>query len=195
MTHAPHRLLRALAAAALLGALVLVGCQTEDPTNDRAAPEPEAAEGTVARDGMSSAASASDAGASSGALVVTDAWVRPGAAGGNTAFYARLTNRTNAADTLVAAALADAALADTVEIHETYERGEGMMGMRPMDALPMPAAAPVQLAPGGLHVMLIGLAEDVAEGDSVQVTLRFAQRPAQTVTAPVRTSAPTGPAS
>ncbi len=194
MTHAPHRLLRALAAAAaLVGALVLVGCQTEDP-NDRAAPEPEAAEGTVARDGMSAASSAG-ADASSGAIVVTDAWVRPGAAGGNTAFYARLTNRTNTADTLVAARLADAALADTVELHETYDRGEDMKGMRPVGRLPMPAAAPVQLAPGGKHVMLIGLTQDFTEGDSVQVTLRFAQRPAQTLTAPVRTRAPTGPAS
>jgi copper(I)-binding protein len=49
----------------------------------------------------------------------------------------------------------------------------GMMGMRPIDSLTLPAGEEVALEPGGYHIMLIDLAEPIEEGDTVPVTLTF----------------------
>jgi hypothetical protein len=48
-----------------------------------------------------------------------------------------------------------------------------MMGMQPVAHLEIPAGGTVQTAPGGYHVMPIGLTKDLNVGDTVQVTLKF----------------------
>ena len=63
-----------------------------------------------------------------------------------------------------------------------------MMGMQPIARLEIPAGGTVQLAPGGYHVMLIGLTKDLNVGDTVQVTLKFEKAGDVTVTAQVRAS-------
>jgi copper(I)-binding protein len=47
------------------------------------------------------------------------------------------------------------------------------MRMRPVADIPVPANGSVTLQPGGLHLMLIGLTQPLAVGQSVPVTLRF----------------------
>ena len=61
-----------------------------------------------------------------------------------------------------------------------------MMGMQPVARLEIPAGGTVQLAPGGYHIMLIGLTKDLNVGDTVQVTLKFEKAGDVTVTAQVR---------
>jgi copper(I)-binding protein len=61
-------------------------------------------------------------------------------------------------------------VAATVEIHEMKMDG-GVMRMRPIADLALPAGKAVSLAPGGYHVMLIGLKQVLKPGDQVPLTL------------------------
>lgn len=62
----------------------------------------------------------------------------------------------------------------------------GMMSMRPVSSIELPAGKTVKLEPGGYHIMLIGLVNPLEEGKSIEVTLTFENAPKQTLTAPVR---------
>ncbi|MFN8518575.1 MAG: copper chaperone PCu(A)C [Chloroflexota bacterium] len=63
--------------------------------------------------------------------------------------------------------------ATTVEIHQTTTDANGVMAMAPVASVPVPAGGRTELAPGGYHVMLIGLLEPLLEGDVVPLTLTF----------------------
>jgi periplasmic copper chaperone A len=125
-------------------------------------------------------------------VTIADAWVRGTVPGQKaTGAFMQITSPTDAA--LVAAA---SPVAKTVEIHEMKMDG-GMMRMRAVPQIPLPAGKPVPLAPGGYHVMLMDLAQPLKEGDSVTVTLTFAdkdgRKTTQEVKAPVRAlTAPAG---
>ena len=140
----------------------------------------------------------------SASISVTGAWVRatPASAGSGAA-YLTIQNTGSAADALVGAS---SPVATTLEVHETMvmdspapsastamgspmasTSGE-MMGMQPVARLGIPAGGTVQLAPGGYHLMLIGLTKDLNVGDTVQVTLKFEKAGDVTVTAQVRVS-------
>ena len=45
----------------------------------------------------------------------------------------------------------------------------------------LPAGETVSLEPGGLHIMLIRLTRPIQEGESIEITLRFAGGAAQTL--------------
>jgi copper(I)-binding protein len=62
----------------------------------------------------------------------------------------------------------------------------GMMSMKPVDAIPVPAGETVDLKPGGYHVMLIGLTKDLKAGDTLDVTLTFEPGGTVDATAEVR---------
>lgn len=68
--------------------------------------------------------------------------------------------------------------------------GGGMMEMRPVDRIVVPAGGEVVLEPGGLHVMLLDLAAPLEAGSSVELTLEFEESGEQVVTADVRDEAP-----
>lgn len=63
-------------------------------------------------------------------------------------------------------------LAERFELHSMTMQGD-VMQMRQVDAIALPAGQKVELKPGGLHVMLIGLKQPLALGSKVPVTLRF----------------------
>ncbi len=64
-------------------------------------------------------------------------------------------------------------VAGRVEIHESKMEG-GMMMMAELTAgLPLPADQPVELKPGGNHIMLLGVTEPLTTGQTVPLTLRF----------------------
>ena len=66
------------------------------------------------------------------------------------------------------------------------EDGFAMMGMREIDRLEIPAGTTVELVPGGFHLMLIDLAEDLVPGTEYDLTLTFAEAGEVTVTVEVR---------
>lgn len=77
------------------------------------------------------------------------------------------------ADLRLVAARSDAAA--TAEVHEMAMQGQ-MMRMRQIAALPLPRGRTVALAPGGYHVMLIGLRRPLSAGERVDLTLVFEDR-------------------
>lgn len=70
---------------------------------------------------------------------------------------------------LVAAA---SPLAGKVEIHEMRMDGS-VMRMRRVDEIALPAGKPVDLNPGGYHIMLMELREQLREGAKVPLTLKI----------------------
>ncbi|HSV45287.1 MAG TPA: copper chaperone PCu(A)C [Ramlibacter sp.] len=63
-------------------------------------------------------------------------------------------------------------VAGVAEVHEMKHEG-GVMRMRALDAIELPAGQVVELAPGGLHLMLMDLKQPLARGASVPVTLHL----------------------
>lgn len=116
-------------------------------------------------------------------IEIIDAWARPGQVNGVSAIYMNILNGTTVVDTLVSIS---SPVAGMVEVHETYEQEEGMMGMRPAETVTAPARGALSLEPGGLHVMLMQLNRELREGDSVEFTVEFANGGEMTLTAPVQ---------
>jgi len=61
-----------------------------------------------------------------------------------------------------------------------------MMRMRRLERIEIPAGETLSLEPGGLHLMLIGLKEDLQPGGQVDLTLTFDDGAQTQVQAPVR---------
>lgn len=101
-------------------------------------------------------------------FTVTDAWVR-GVVKGQTTTGAFMTLKSTEDAVLTSAS---SPVARQVEIHEMKMQGDMMM-MRPVSELAVPANKPVELRPGGYHVMLIGLTKPIVTGEKVPVTLNF----------------------
>jgi len=64
--------------------------------------------------------------------------------------------------------------------------GFAMMGMREIEALDIPAGETVSLVPGGYHLMLLELADDLVPGETFELTLTFAPAGEVSVTVEVR---------
>ncbi|CAG1008035.1 hypothetical protein BURK2_03684 [Burkholderiales bacterium] len=75
--------------------------------------------------------------------------------------------------------------AKTVEIH-AMEMKEGVMKMFAVPKLDLPAGKTVRLAPGGYHIMLIGLVEPLKNGQSVPLTLTLEDATKKTQTVEVK---------
>jgi len=107
---------------------------------------------------------------SGGSLTVSDAWARKAMsmdmAG---AAYMNITNGTGQADALLGV---ETDVAASPEIHETTEEN-GMMAMHPVERIEIPAGGTVELKPGGYHVMLIGLTQELEVGSTIDLTLKF----------------------
>ncbi len=68
---------------------------------------------------------------------------------------------------------ASTSASERAEIHLS-RMTDGVMEMRPvMDGLPVTATAPIHMAPGGYHIMLLGLKHPLREGEHIAVTLTF----------------------
>jgi periplasmic copper chaperone A len=107
-----------------------------------------------------------------------DAWAR-GTVAAQKASGAFLALRSPDAARLVAAS---SPAAGRVEIHE-MKMADGVMQMREIQALELPAGQTVQLKPGGYHLMLMDLKAPLKAGDSLPLSLRIerAGKPAETL--------------
>lgn len=104
------------------------------------------------------------------ALNIEDVWARPGSTGGNGAVYFVIDNPTGEADSLLRAS---GDIAQSVELHESVMKDDGTMSMVPQEQVPVAAGSQVAFKPGGLHVMLVNLQQDLAPGDQFPLTLTF----------------------
>ncbi len=107
-------------------------------------------------------------------LVLIGTWSRPALSmdgTGNGATFLAIVNPGIEDDVLISAS---SQVASVVELHETSMTDEGVMQMRQVeDGIPIPAGGATMLQPGGYHVMLIGLNQDLIMDESFEVTLSF----------------------
>ncbi len=103
-------------------------------------------------------------------LKIVDPWMRVGAQGQATGLFFKIENNSEKADTLYKV---EFDLAGKVEIHETYDAGDDMMGMREVGQIVIPAKSTFELKPGAHHIMLMKLKQDIKKGYIGDVTLHF----------------------
>lgn len=102
-------------------------------------------------------------------ISIEDSWARATAPAAKTgAVYLTIVDR-GAPDHLLALATP---VAGTAELHETTMENN-VMRMRPVNGLAVSAQGPVTLAPGGYHVMLMGLKQPLQQGQTFPLTLTF----------------------
>jgi copper(I)-binding protein len=120
---------------------------------------------------------ASTAAAQQGTVAVTDAWARatPGKAENGAAY---LTLASPLADRLTGLSTP---VAGKAELHTMTMEGE-VMRMRPLAGIDLPAGQKVALKPGGTHVMLIGLKQQLRPGQSFPLTLHFMKAGTEEIT-------------
>jgi copper(I)-binding protein len=105
-------------------------------------------------------------------LKIKNQWMRVAAKGQTSALFFKIENNADKADTLYKVEFEPAGL---VQIHETYDAGNEMMGMRKVDQIVIPAKSTFELKPGAYHIMLMKLKQDIDKGYVGDVTLFFRQ--------------------
>jgi copper(I)-binding protein len=120
------------------------------------------------------ATAASDATAedfSIGTLQIGNPWTRATPKGSTVAgAYMKITNQGSAPDRLVGGS---AAVAGRFEVHSMVME-QGVAKMRPVEGgLEIKPGETVELKPGSLHVMLMGLKQPLEKGQKVKGTLQF----------------------
>jgi copper(I)-binding protein len=110
-------------------------------------------------------------------VTVDHAWARASAGAASTgAAYLRVVGG-GQADQIVGASTPVAAMA---EVHQSA-MDNGVMKMRAMPNVAIPAGQAVTFAPGGTHIMLMGLKQPLVAGQSFPLTLTFAHAAPVTV--------------
>jgi len=134
--------------------------------------------------------------AANGSIHVRGAWSRPAIDTG--VVYLSIANGSAMPDRLVAAT---SPVARAVELHESVETHgmaqpmngmagmgsmAGMVSMHPVRFVPIPADGTATLAPGGYHIMLVGLRHPLRAGERIPLRLDFAHAGWVRATAVVR---------
>ena len=103
-------------------------------------------------------------------IAVNEPWIRATAPGQTvTGVFLTLTNSSETAYALISASFNGAG---AVEIHETSMDG-GVMRMRKVSHVDIPANGFAELKPGSFHIMLIDLEKELQPGTSELLTLTF----------------------
>ena len=116
-------------------------------------------------------------------IEIHGAWMRPAGQGENGAVYFVIHNHSSQADELTGVT-SDIAVA---EMHESRMNGD-IMQMNKVESVSLEPYAEIEFAPGGLHVMLVGLKQDMKVGDEIDLSLHFKNYQDITVRVAVRES-------
>jgi len=100
----------------------------------------------------------------------------------NSALFATITNNSKQIRTLVSASSSAAA---KVELHDVIHEGD-VMKMRQVAQIEIPAEQTVMLKPGSLHIMLLNINKPFNDGESIEVTLTYANGDVQELIVPVK---------
>lgn len=129
---------------------------------------------------------------SAGSIKVSQPWSRATTAGQAVGGgFLILSNEGASADRLLSASTP---AAERVELHSMALDGD-VMRMRQVQAVDVPAGGKVELKPGGLHLMLMGLKAPLQAGKTVPITLNFEKGGAVQAVLEVRSSMPAAAAS
>lgn len=106
-----------------------------------------------------------------GKIVVEQAWARRVPGGARTgAVYLTIHNKSGDEDLLLAV---DSSIAGSTAVHETALTN-GVASMSPVPGgLLLPSHGEVVMRPGGVHIMLTGLPDNLSEGSSLPVKMVF----------------------
>lgn len=104
-------------------------------------------------------------------LTIENAWARA-SAGSTSAAYGTFTNHTDKDVKLVSAR---APVAKTAEFHTNDIDENGVMRMKHMEFLRIPAHSSITCEPGGLHIMLMELEAPLEKGKEFPLFLRTAE--------------------
>ena len=104
-----------------------------------------------------------------GTITIGHPWARatPGAVKNSAAFM--MFDNKGAADKLIGVS---GEIAKEIQIHSMISES-GVMKMREIKSLDIPANGMAELKPGGFHVMLIGLKDGLKEGEKFPLKLKF----------------------
>ncbi len=119
---------------------------------------------------------------------VTDVWARKTRRTMSAAVYMKLHNGAEQSDILLGATTPRASM---TTLHMSGEV-DGIMRMEMQDEVMLPTGQTVEFAPGGLHIMLMGLSEPLAEGTTFPLTLTLEK--AGEITVNVHVTGLSGPA-
>lgn len=100
----------------------------------------------------------------------------------NSAIFMMLKNNSAKEISLIRA---QSGVADAVELH-THTMDQGVMKMRQVSEIRIPGNGMAQLRPGGYHIMLIGLKQNLFEGQKVSVKLYFSNGAMSVVEMPIK---------
>jgi len=92
---------------------------------------------------------------------------------------------TNNSDQDIKILQADSEVSKVVELH-THTNDNGVMRMRKIPNITVPANGQAVLQPGGLHIMLIGPHKPLKTGQTVEVELTFEDGSHKSVSMPVK---------
>lgn len=101
------------------------------------------------------------------------------------AVYLSLMNHHNEAVTLVAIDV-DSSVAQEAQIHTTVMDGDVMRMREVAEGVKIGPHGTALFAPGGMHVMLMGLTKGLNDGESFELTLTFDNHDPVTITVPVK---------
>jgi periplasmic copper chaperone A len=118
-------------------------------------------------------------------VLVEDAWVRATSGTKDTTMTAAFMTLTNPGDADVTLTSAVSPVAGKVELHEMAKSGGAMVMREKPGGITVKAGSHQHLTPGGLHVMLMALGQELKAGDEVTVTLTFSDGSKQ-LTVPVK---------
>lgn len=145
-----------LAALAIAGASLAVGCSSDDSTSDAKSSSTEVT------------SEANGAEATLGDLTVSETRIGE-PAGATTGLFLSVANEGGAADRLVAITTK---VSPEVQLHETVTDGNRTSMQELASGVELPAGETTVLEPGGLHAMLLKV-DPLEAGDEVPVTLSF----------------------
>jgi copper(I)-binding protein len=103
-----------------------------------------------------------------GQLKIDHCWIRPAQMGGNTAAYLIINNDKLLEDKLLSA---ECTVANRIELHNHIHEN-GVMKMRPVAHVDI-RDKQTEMKPGGLHIMLMDLKQELKENDKVTMKLTF----------------------
>ncbi|MBL4756753.1 MAG: copper chaperone PCu(A)C [Rhizobiales bacterium] len=115
-----------------------------------------------------------------GDIMIENAWIREMPSGAEVAAgYLDITNQGSVADRLIGA---EASGAMSATLHHMTIDDNGVMRMRPLENLEIAPGETLHMAPGGNHLMIMGVNEPYEAHSDVDIILTFEQ--AGTITTP-----------
>ncbi|GAB6052315.1 hypothetical protein JCM17960_11350 [Magnetospira thiophila] len=123
-----------------------------------------------------------------GDLTIQDSWARASAGMARAGAAFMDIHNAGAEDKLIAAA---ADVSKVTELH-THIMADGIMRMRQVPDIPVPANGMVSLKPGSFHVMFMGLHAPLEEGQTFPVTLTFEKAGSTTIQVTVKSAGSMG---